>query len=147
MSLRWRAADGVASKGQDGRGKLHPALSFQFGPTPTFCKCLITSAKGRPGGTEIHHLVRAPPFLLATVQMQLVGTSNTGYKGKASNLEHCVSAKLGCTLLALRCSYCLTRPHRVVSSNRCWKHAERTCVFSFLTYISFSLPCFHCFQF
>lgn len=44
----------------------------------TFCKCLITSAKGRPGGTKIHHLVQTLLFLLARVQMQLVGWSNTG---------------------------------------------------------------------
>lgn len=34
----------------------------------TFCKCLITSAKGQPGRTEIHHLMQTLPFLLARVQ-------------------------------------------------------------------------------
>lgn len=46
----------------------------------TSCKCLITSAKGHPGGTQIHHLVQALPFLLAWVQKQLVGSSSTGWK-------------------------------------------------------------------
>lgn len=40
----------------------------------TVCKWLITSAKGQPGGTKIHHLVQTLSFLLARVEM-LVGST------------------------------------------------------------------------
>ena len=52
----------------------------------TACKCLITSAKGQPGGTKIHHSVQTLPFLWAGVQMQLVGWNNIGLKKNGRHL-------------------------------------------------------------
>lgn len=87
MSLRWRAADGVASKGHDAEGSAILLSHFHFGPTPPFSNTCRPFPKGQPAGTK---LILWFTLFYQTVQMQLVGWSNTGIKRKASNLVHSV---------------------------------------------------------
>lgn len=130
MSLRWRAADGVASKGHDAWGR--SILPSHFNLDQHHLLQMLDNLGQRSARWK-----QNPSFASDSTFSTSQGTNTTcwlkqhWFKGerKASNLVHCVPAKLGCMLLALRCSYWLTRPHRVVSSNRLWKHAEHLCIF------------------
>ena len=129
MSPRWRAADGVASKGHDAWGS--SSLLSHFNLDQHHLLQMLNNLDQRSAWWN-----QNPSFGPDYAFSNSYSSKATCWfkqhwlRKKASNSVHCVSAKLGCMLLALRCSYWLTRPHRVVSSNRCWKHAEHLCVFS-----------------